>query len=170
MADSNGKDSGGDLKKGENPCSWNITVEGRALVTCEKLEGHTQLVYGVAFSHDGQLLASASGDETVKLWNLSSGNEQKLKGHTHSVYSVAFSHDGQLLASASCDRTVRLWNPVTGEELQKLEGHTDAVSSVVFSHDGQQLASASYDKTVRLWNPAAGHDMPFHPCKCYRPS
>jgi WD40 repeat protein len=105
MADSNGKDSSGDLKKAV------YTVEGRVLVTCEKLEGHTHSVYGVAFFHDGQLLASASGDEMVRLWNLVTGEErQKLEGHTDSVFGVAFSHDGQLLASASGDQTVRLYS------------------------------------------------------------
>ena len=99
-------------------------------------------------------LASASYDETVRLWNPTTGQEvQKLEGHTSGVSAVAFSQDGSLLASASDDETVRLWNPTTGQEVQKLEGHTREVSAVAFSQDGSLLASASRDETVRLWNP-----------------
>ena len=126
----------------------------------QKLEGHTGPVNAVAFSHDGRLLASASLDETIRLWNPATGEElQKLEGHTNWVTAVAFSHNGQLLASASWDKTVRLWNPATGEELQKLKGHTGPVNAVAFSHDGQLLASVSRDKMVRLWNPATGEGL-----------
>ncbi|MCJ1273749.1 hypothetical protein MMC21_001542 [Puttea exsequens] len=88
----------------------------------QKLEGHTSWVRAVAFSQDGSLLASASHDQTVRLWNPTTGQEvQKLEGHTRWVSAVAFSQDGSLLASASYDQIVRLWNPTTGQEVQRLE-------------------------------------------------
>ena len=126
----------------------------------QKLEGHTSGVTAVAFSQDGLLLASASYDHTVRLWNPTTGQEvQKLKGHTSGVHAVAFSQDGLLLASASYDHTVRLWNPTTGQEVQKLEGHTSWVNAVAFSQHGLLLASASNDRTVRLWNPTTGQEI-----------
>jgi WD40 repeat protein len=100
----------------------------------QKLEGHTNPVSAVVFSHDSSLLASASDDATVRLWDPSTGQEvQKLEGHTDPVRAVAFSHDGSLLASASWDRTIRLWDPSMGQEVQKLEGHTGCVNAVAFS-------------------------------------
>ncbi|KAL8626086.1 hypothetical protein Q9189_008233, partial [Teloschistes chrysophthalmus] len=134
------------------PPTWSLELQ--------KLEGHTLGVNAVAFSQDGSLLASASGDQTVRLWNPTTGQEvQKLEGHTDGVSAVAFSQDGSLLASASWDETVRLWNPTTGQEVQKLEGHTAGVWAVAFSQDGSLLVSASYDLTVRLWNPTTGQEV-----------
>ena len=74
------------------------------------LVGHTNPVHGVAFSPDGQTLASGSWDNTVRLWRVSDGILLRtLEGHTDPVLSVAFSPDGQTLASGSRDKTVRLW-------------------------------------------------------------
>ena len=74
------------------------------------LEGHSSRVTSVAFSPDGKTLASASDDNTIKLWNLQTQKELKtLKGHSSSVMSVAFSPDRKTLASASADNTIRLW-------------------------------------------------------------
>ena len=89
----------------------------------QKLEGHTDGVTAVAFTQDGSLLASASWDMTVRLWDPVTGQEtRKLKGHTNKVNAVAFTQDGSLLASASWDKTVRLWDPVTGQQVQRLHG------------------------------------------------
>ncbi|MEH1872053.1 nSTAND1 domain-containing NTPase [Nostoc sp.] len=122
-----------------------------------RLEGHADIVWGVAFSPDGQLLASGSRDQTVKIWRPDGTLLQTLKGHTDAVSCISFSPDGQTLASASLDKTVQIWrkNQVTGEfdpkPYKTLKGHKDWVYSVNFSPDGQLLATGSKDKTVRLW-------------------
>ncbi len=116
-----------------------------------RLEGHSDAVYGVSFSPDGQTIASVSGDHTVKLWNLDGSLRQTLEKHDDGVHQVEFSPNGELLASASADRTVKLWNK-DGTLRQTLVGHTNTVYSVAFSPDNQLIASASADGTVKLWD------------------
>jgi WD40 repeat protein len=124
------------------------------------LKGHAGAVCGVAFSPDGQRLASASGDQTVKIRDSATGRELfALKGHAGWVNSVAFSPDGQRLASASNDQTVRIWDSATGKELFALKGHAGVVVGVAFSPDGQRLASASHDQTVKIWDSATGKEL-----------
>ena len=126
----------------------------------DEFKGHTALVYQLAFSPDGKILATAGFDNLVKLWDFASGKELRtLTGHTGPVYCVAFSPDGQLLASSSLDKTIRLWNVADGKPLRELKGHTDIVDTVAFSPDGKLLASGSADKSVRLWNPADGKEV-----------
>ncbi len=82
----------------------------------------------MAFSPDGQRLASASLDQTVKIWDTATGKELfTLKGHAGWVRTVAFSPDGQRLASASDDQTVKIWDSATGKELFTLKGNADVV-------------------------------------------
>ena len=126
--------------------------------TCLKtLRGHFSRVWTIAFSPDGQMLASGSDDQTIRLWNAHDGTcLTVLPGHTSGVTSVRFSPNGQLLASASEDSSIRLWSVDRKTSLKTLQGHTRWVRAVAFSPDGQTLASGSDDHTVRLWEVKTG--------------
>ena len=122
--------------------------------------GPESFVNSVAFSPDGQTLASGSGigfSGYLRLWDTNTGAllRELIRDALDPVNSVAFSPDGQTLASGS-DDTVRLWNANTGESLGILTGHTEEVNSVAFSPDGQTFASGSDDNTVRLWDANTG--------------
>jgi WD40 repeat protein len=141
---------------------WDIET-GEVLKT---LEGHTDRVFGLAFSPDGVLLASGSGmgpsdvsDYTLKIWDVDSGRElHALQGHSGDIHAVAFSPDGTLVASASTDYTVRLWNVGSGELVHTL-WHRDGLWDVTFSPDGELLASGGVGRRVRLWDITSGQEL-----------
>jgi serine/threonine protein kinase len=117
------------------------------------LFGHTWAVLTVAFSPTHpNLLATGSGDNTIKLWDVSTGELiSTLSGHSWSVVAVVFSADGETLISGSWDKTVKIWQISTKSEIASLVGHTDSVSSVVMRDDGGLIISGSKDKTIKLW-------------------
>ncbi|WP_100903149.1 serine/threonine-protein kinase [Nostoc flagelliforme] len=116
------------------------------------LSGHAWAVLTVAFSPDGQILATGSDDNTIKLWEVNTGQLIcTLVGHSWSVVAVAFTADGETLLSASCDKTVKLWRVSTAEEIVTLSGHVDSVSAIAVSKVTQLIASGSRDKTIKLW-------------------
>jgi serine/threonine protein kinase len=139
---------------------FGIDLNAKKNSPAQTLKGHSDYVSSVAFSPDGQVLASGCRDHTIKLWEVQTGREiNSLKGHSYWVMSVAFSPDGRVLASGSFDKTIKLWEVQTGREMNTLTGHSDYVYSVAFSPDGRVLASGSFDKTIKLWEVQTGREM-----------
>ncbi|KAF3914547.1 hypothetical protein ABW20_dc0104170 [Dactylellina cionopaga] len=135
-------------KAPKTPTSWGPLMQ--------TLEGHSRGVTSVAFSPDGKLLASASRDSMIKLWDAALGVlVQTLEGYKD---LVTFSPDGKLLASvsASIGNEIILWDLALGVLAQKFEGGPSYIESVAFSPDGKLLASASHDKKVKLWDVVSG--------------
>jgi WD40 repeat protein len=121
------------------------------------LAGHTGRVRGVAFSPDGRLIASASQDKTVRIWDVRNGKQHAKLDHVDWVGDLAFSPDGQLLASAGGDPAVSIWTVATGERQANLAGNSGALFGVAFSPgDGHLLASAGADTAVRIWDVSSG--------------
>jgi WD40 repeat protein len=128
----------------------------REITARATLKGHTAPIMGVAFSPDGKALASGSYDQTIKLWDVTSGkNTATLKDHTGVVWSVAFSPDGKTLASGTEDEKIKLWDLTSHKNTTTLKGHPVSphpVIPVAFSPDGKTLASGSEDRKIRLWD------------------
>ncbi|KAF7973362.1 hypothetical protein HWV62_15539 [Athelia sp. TMB] len=123
------------------------------------IEEHTEVVQSVAFSPNGERIASGSNDNAVRIWDSHTGKliAGPFEGHHNWVMSIAFSPDGERVASGAEDMTIRIWDAWTGELLAgPFEGHTGGVNSVAYSPDGQRIVSGSADRTVCIWDPHTG--------------
>ncbi|XP_078394055.1 notchless protein homolog 1 [Cetorhinus maximus] len=116
-----------------------------------RLTGHQALINEVCFSPDTRLIASASFDKSVKLWDGRTGKYlASLRGHVSAVYQIAWSADSRLLASGSSDSTLKVWDVKTRKLSVDLPGHADEVYAVDWSPDGQRVASGGKDKVLRM--------------------
>jgi glutamine cyclotransferase len=124
-----------------------------------RLDGHTQEVRGVAFSADGRLGVSGGLDDTVRVWDLTTGKELKtIKGHTKQVWNVGFHPNGRQVFSSSWDATVRLWDIKTGEEVKRFT-HPIDVNGLAVSRDGKYLLTGCDDQQMRLWEAGTGQEV-----------
>lgn len=118
------------------------------------LTGHTRNIKSLAFSPNGRMLASASGDGTIRLWDVATGQHRKTLEMSLMDGNPAFSPDGNTLATGSVVH-IFLWDVATGQLQKTLAGHTTVITSVAFSPDGRTLASGSWGG-ILLWDVATG--------------
>jgi WD40 repeat protein len=119
----------------------------------QELRGHRKWVYALAYSPDGEWLASGGWDRTAKLYNANTGEEKlTIFGHEGFVLDLAFSPDGRTLATTSEDRSIRLWAVPSGALLGTCHGHLDFVQAVAFSPDGKEIASGGLEGNLKLWD------------------
>jgi WD40 repeat protein len=126
------------------------------------LRGHEQDgIWSLALSPNGQQLASAAGDGTVRLWDWQAGTELKVLRPTGSRwnFAVAFSPDGRHLAAAGAKGIVWIWDAITGEEIRTLRGQQDWIRSVAFSPDGKLAASGGRDQSIKVWDVSKGEEV-----------
>jgi WD40 repeat protein len=153
-----------------------------SIVPSRSFEGHTGPVFAAALSPDGKLAASCSGhihgqfagDRTVRLWNVSTGEQHRCLNASQiqvdpvmrertplfgEIYSVDFAPNGQHVAFCGAGGLVGLWDVTTGEVVRLFTGHESAVWALAVSPDGRQLLTGGYDSTVRLWNMKTGEEL-----------
>ncbi|CAI5710596.1 unnamed protein product [Hyaloperonospora brassicae] len=137
---------------------------------CKKIFGNesggpSDGVTSVALSPDGRLLAAASLDKVVRIWDTETAQLlDRLEGHSDSVYSIAFSPDGKNVISGSLDRNIMLWDVcaqgrTTTRPRMLFQGHKDFVLSVAYTPDGRWLMSGSKDRSVVFWDPRSSRSV-----------
>ncbi len=122
--------------------------------------GHADMVRTLAYSPDGKVLATAGNDQSVRIWDVASGQLLRtLLGHTDQVSSLAFSSDGSRLFSGGGDQGIRIWNLESTMPSLTLAGHRGSVWSAVPSPDGRLLATGGADHVIRIWDLASGKEL-----------
>lgn len=140
-----------------NPRSPVQPLDTTRITAAATLKGHTDTVWDVEISPDGQTLVSSSFDKSIRFWDVQTGAlKQTLLGHTDAVRAIALNPNGTTLASGSGDKTVKIWDLPTGQLRHTLLGHSAAVWSLAISPDGRTLASGGYDGVVKTWDLQTG--------------
>ncbi|KAI0028757.1 WD40-repeat-containing domain protein, partial [Vararia minispora EC-137] len=123
------------------------------------IHGHSNHVYSVSFSPDGEHILSASPDHTICVWDIKTGTAAgEAISCPSPMWAAAYSPDGTRIASASFDGVIRVWDANTRQSPSKsFRGHSGGITCIAYSPDGSRLASCSDDSTVRIWDAETGY-------------
>ncbi len=130
---------------------WDMAAGG---IPRNTIPAHTENIFDVAYNPTGDLLASASRDKSLRVWDVASGKQVfQSMAHKNWVHSVAFSPDGATLLSGGGDATIRVWDVAEWQEIRQLPAHEITVDAIAFSSSQPLMASAGqYDPAVQLWS------------------
>jgi WD40 repeat protein len=129
-----------------------INVASARGQTIQELHGHRAAVYAIAFRPDGERMATASFDHTIKIWNVESGHVVRtFTGHQDKVLALAYSADGRRLASAGLDGMVRLWDTMSGQPIECLTSGNRCVQGIAFTPDGRRLIACGESGLAEVW-------------------
>lgn len=132
-------------------------VTDRAVVTPRSLAGHTTAVTSVEFAPTGSILATSGVDNTIRVWDASTGRElQRLLGHQDDVLDVSFSPDGSFVATTSYDGSVRIWDIGRVAEVRRVRGHTDKIGRIAVVADNSRVLTSGHDGMIRAWERETG--------------
>ena len=118
------------------------------------LSGHSDVVHSVVFTPDGKNIFSAGDDQTIKLWDVETG--QSAGSLPQIVMTIAISPDGQTLVGGRDDNTIRLYNAKTGRVIRIFRGHTSLIDSLAISAKGNMVAASDVDKVIKIWDVETG--------------
>ncbi len=132
------------------------TVSGMGSVAL-RFPGHASRINAAAITPDGALIATASEDETVRVWETASGKTiRHFQGLLSRATSVAIRPDGKQIATGTEDGSIRLWDLSASDEHRPVSEAGDSLWSAVFNSDGSRFASAGADRKIRVYETASG--------------
>jgi len=147
-------------------------VQSRVLFDSRVLKGHEDIVWTVAYSHNGRLLASGGGgrhqngqwssgsDFAIRVWDPTTERVVRtIEGHSATINRVVWSSSDNYLLSASSDGTARIWRTKDGSEFRIFRGHEGPVTHALFTSDEKQIVTSGWDKTVRIWDVKSGKEL-----------
>ncbi|MCL2932843.1 MAG: serine/threonine protein kinase [Trichodesmium sp. MAG_R03] len=136
---------------------WNFATEEPFRIFEDRVFEHRAPIWSVVISPNNEIVASSSGDRTVKVWDLKTGFLIfNFPDHSDIVYSIDISSDGKKLVSGSADQTIKIEDLDTGELINTLTGHKGPIRSVKITPDGEKIVSGSYDTTIKIWDLKTG--------------
>lgn len=134
----------------------------------QTLMGHEREVWSTCYSKDGKLLATASQDRTIKIWDPKSGRLIRTLNSGGPVNTIVLDHDGERLVSAGDDHVITLWDVASGQVVRTFRGHSRTIHSIDLSPDSKLLASSAADGTIRIWELESGRSL--HVIKNHEPT
>lgn len=152
------------VKSARSPATY-VKAAPPAITHLVTYRGHFKEVHAVSWSPNGKLIASGSGDESVQVWDATSGtNILNYNGHSHNigkglVQAVMWSPDGKYIVSGSWDKSVRIWDAYTGHTISTYRKYYEVVEAVAWSPDGKYIASGNRNGIAHVWDIASGKNI-----------